>query len=87
MYYHNKAQQSKNRVHISGDILYVYLFTLRVYTLIHTLSLNARPQWQFFSNNECFYIQIVRAYIMDVLRNNKSHQRILIPISAHKIRI
>ena len=25
MYNHNKAQQSKNRVHISLDILYVYL--------------------------------------------------------------
>ena len=24
MYNHNKAQQSKNRVHISLDILYVY---------------------------------------------------------------
>ena len=24
MYNHNKAQQSKNRVHISWDILYVY---------------------------------------------------------------
>ena len=25
MYNHNKAQQSKNRVHISWDILYVWL--------------------------------------------------------------
>ena len=25
MYNHNKAQQSKNRVHISWDILYIYI--------------------------------------------------------------
>ena len=25
MYNHNKAQQSKNRVHISWDILYIWL--------------------------------------------------------------
>ena len=27
MYNHNKAQQSKNRVHISWDILYLYWFS------------------------------------------------------------
>ena len=27
MYNHNKAQQSKNRVHISWDILYLYVAT------------------------------------------------------------
>ena len=36
MYNHNKAQQSKNRVHISWDILYIYIwinpFTLSAYT-------------------------------------------------------
>ena len=28
MYNHNKAQQSKNRVHISWDILYIYVFLI-----------------------------------------------------------
>ena len=32
MYNHNKAQQSKNRVHISWDILYIYFVCLKLNT-------------------------------------------------------
>ena len=38
MYNHNKAQQSKNRVHISWDILYKQLF-LTVFALDTTLEI------------------------------------------------
>ena len=30
MYNHNKAQQSKNRVHISWDVLYVWVVELSI---------------------------------------------------------
>ena len=30
MYNHNKAQQSKNRVHISWDILYVFVNNVNI---------------------------------------------------------
>ena len=45
MYNHNKAQQSKNRVHISWDILYVFLWR----QLIKDLLLNSlmRSLWCF----------------------------------------
>ena len=33
MYNHNKAQQSKNRVHISWDILYLLIFIDIIYEL------------------------------------------------------
>ena len=43
MYNHNKAQQSKNRVHISWDILYmrahiliIYFFTLQIFIVNYT---------------------------------------------------
>ena len=35
MYNHNKAQQSKNRVHISWDILYVFLALTRRYVMFN----------------------------------------------------
>ena len=34
MYNHNKAQQSKNRVHISWDILYILEYELQIRYLI-----------------------------------------------------
>ena len=37
MYNHNKAQQSKNRVHISWDILYILILTLSISTWDHAL--------------------------------------------------
>ena len=41
-----------------------------------------------FVHGECNHIQIVRSYIIDVLRNdNRLHQLILITFFAHKIRI
>ena len=45
MYNHNKAQQSKNRVHISWDILYVNLMAAdsRLITLNIENSLGAGP--------------------------------------------
>ena len=35
MYNHNKAQQSKNRVHISWDILYVFLALTHRYVMFN----------------------------------------------------
>ena len=41
MYNHNKAQQSKNRVHISWDILYSRFIAQKKNTMLYTTQ-----QWQ-----------------------------------------
>ena len=39
MYNHNKAQQSKNRVHISWDILYS-----RAFSMIHSIPIQVKKK-------------------------------------------
>ena len=43
MYNHNKAQQSKNRVHISWDILYAFSSRLPAHAQRQSISQGDRP--------------------------------------------
>ena len=49
MYNHNKAQQSKNRVHISWDILYITSMEYEYETTVKFLWTFHRPDASFLS--------------------------------------
>ena len=51
MYNHNKAQQSKNRVHISWDILYIFLKAPDVYVAFDVKLMYKQPCFVFRSHD------------------------------------
>ena len=89
MYNHNKAQQSKNRVHISWDILYVHMQTIIwikyiIYQFFHsdfyTISLNGTNVNQYILNTlqttlhyQCTFHDISYTGFDNVLIRRRNH--------------
>ena len=59
MYYHNKAQQSKNRVHISWDILYMLFYALAhgANFIVSDKKLPASHHYPVIKGGNAFYLE------------------------------
>ena len=63
MYNHNKAQQSKNRVHISWDILYTYVFMFPSSTHVSTPSIVLSEAARENAGNEIIFAMLTNLYL------------------------
>ena len=61
MYNHNKAQQSKNRVHISWDILYVFLTLVHRHLLTNNVTISCCSAFEEWCRAECNNIIMICA--------------------------
>ena len=69
MYNHNKAQQRKNRVHISWDILYVYVYIHQEKTIG-----NIQPQGEIRKKVRSYKI----SFMSVAVKNDKSSSTFVI---------
>ena len=67
MYTNNKAQQSKNRVHISWDILYVHVAITRKGSLIFAIQGTDVPKKDWLNYQSKYSVHIVKFHIWFIL--------------------